>query len=83
MASLVVRKLDDDLVPLLKERAKRNGRSAEEEHREILRTTLRPPRTGKELWDSLRRYAPTSPEDEVELDWDTGVDNTPDYPDFR
>lgn len=83
MASLVVRKLDDDLVPLLKERAKRNGRSAEEEHREILRATLRAPRTGKELWDSLRRYAATSPEDEAELDWDTGVNNTPDYPDFR
>lgn len=83
MSSLVVRKLDDDLVPLLKERAKRNGRSAEEEHREILRATLRPSRSGKELWDSIRRYAAQSLEDDVELDWDTGVNNTPDFPDLR
>ena len=36
MASLIVRRLDEDLVRRLKERAAANGRSAEAEHRAIL-----------------------------------------------
>lgn len=40
MANLHVRNVDDDVVTRLKERAARNGRSAEAEHREILRTAL-------------------------------------------
>ena len=40
MAQLVVRQLDDDLVLALKRRAARSGRSAEAEHREILREAL-------------------------------------------
>ena len=40
MAQLVVRQLDDDLVLALKQRAARSGRSAEAEHREILREAL-------------------------------------------
>lgn len=40
MAQLIVRNLDPDLVQRLKERAARNGRSAEAEHREILRAAL-------------------------------------------
>jgi len=39
-ASLHVRNLDDDLVARLKRRAARHGRSAEAEHREILRQAL-------------------------------------------
>ena len=42
MASLHVRGLDDDLVARLKERAKAHNRSAEAEHREILRNALLP-----------------------------------------
>lgn len=38
--SLHVRNLDDDLIARLKRRAARHGRSAEAEHREILRTAL-------------------------------------------
>lgn len=38
--SLLVRNLDADLVRRLKRRASRNGRSAEAEHREILRQAL-------------------------------------------
>lgn len=51
MAQLIVRNLDDEIVQELKLRAARHGRSAEEEHREILRTALRPgPRSSlKEL----------------------------------
>jgi len=51
MAQLIVRNLEDEIVKELKLRAARHDRSAEEEHREILRDALRPgPRTSlKEL----------------------------------
>jgi len=42
MATLLVRELDDELVRLLKQRAKSHARSAEAEHRAILETALRP-----------------------------------------
>ena len=38
---LIVRNVDDGLVVALKRRATRHGRSAEAEHREILRDALR------------------------------------------
>ncbi len=44
MAQLVVRNLPDELVRALKQRAAKHDRSAEQEHREILRTALRGPR---------------------------------------
>jgi plasmid stability protein len=40
MASLHVRNVDDEIVVRLKERAVRNGRSAEAEHRALLREAL-------------------------------------------
>lgn len=40
MGQLIVRNLDDDLVRALKVRAARHGRSAEAEHRAILREAL-------------------------------------------
>lgn len=40
VANLHVRNLDDELVARLKRRAARHGRSAEAEHREILRQAL-------------------------------------------
>ena len=40
MAQLIVRDLDESLVKALRERAARNGRSAEAEHREILAMAL-------------------------------------------
>ena len=42
MAQLIVRNLDEDLVQRLKHRAAANGRSTEEEHRQLLRQVLRP-----------------------------------------
>jgi plasmid stability protein len=39
-SSLLVRNLDEDLIRRLKRRAGRHGRSAEAEHREILRRAL-------------------------------------------
>ena len=41
MAQLIVRNLEDEIVRALKLRATQHGRSAEEEHREILRAALR------------------------------------------
>jgi plasmid stability protein len=40
MAQLIVRDLEDDIVNRLKRRAAEHGRSAEAEHREILRKAL-------------------------------------------
>ena len=48
MASLIVRRLDDDLVRRLKARALAQGRSAEAEHRAILEAALRPGLSGRE-----------------------------------
>ena len=42
MAQLIVRNLEDAVVKALKMRAAENGRSAEEEHRELLRQALKP-----------------------------------------
>ncbi len=44
MANLVVRNLDDRIVRTLKQRAARHQRSAEAEHREILKQALLLPR---------------------------------------
>jgi antitoxin FitA len=42
--SLIVRNVDAEIVKLLKQKAARNGRSAEAEHRAILEAALRRPR---------------------------------------
>jgi plasmid stability protein len=42
MAQLIVRNIEDEVVRLLKLRAAEHGRSAEEEHRDILRSALKP-----------------------------------------
>ena len=49
MAQLIVRNIEEALVRELKLRAAQNGRSAEEEHREILRRALRPEYSGTSL----------------------------------
>jgi len=56
MASLHVRNVDDDLVTRLKERAAKHGRSAEAEHREILKAALpeSPEKTFDEMAAQLR-----------------------------
>lgn len=41
MAQMIVRQLDDDTKSKLERRARRHGRSTEEEVREILRTAVR------------------------------------------
>ena len=56
MAQLIVRNLDDELVACLKLRAAEHGRSAEAQHREILREALatEPRRSFKELATKVR-----------------------------
>ena len=44
MAQLIVRDIDEALVKMLRERAGRNGRSAEAEHRDILSKILGRPK---------------------------------------
>jgi plasmid stability protein len=55
MGQLIVRNVDDDLIRALKMRAARKRRSAQAEHREILREALAPRRKGKTLKDVLLR----------------------------
>ena len=57
MAQLVVRNLEEDLIIKLKKRAAENGRSAEAEHRDILRQALaeEPRRSFRELAAMLPR----------------------------
>jgi len=45
MGQLIVRNIEDDIVRALKRRAAKQGRSAEAEHREILREVLREEQT--------------------------------------
>lgn len=61
MASITVRNLDEGLKQRLRVRAAENGRSMEQEVREILKEALEtgetkptPPMTGKEWYDSIR-----------------------------
>jgi plasmid stability protein len=58
VAQLIVRNIEDDLVRELKLRAARNARSAEEEHRHILRHALRPEKPRS----SLKELISTMPE---------------------
>jgi antitoxin FitA len=62
MAQLIVRSIEEEVVEALKLRAARNGRSAEAEHRELLRTALlrRPTRTLKAHLEAM----PDAGEDE-------------------
>lgn len=52
MAQLIVRNLEEEIVRALKLRAAQSGRSAEEEHREILRRALGP-RSSRSFKDAL------------------------------
>ena len=49
MSQLIVRNLDPEIVRLLRERAAKHGRSAEAEHREILKQALTAPDDEKPL----------------------------------
>jgi len=57
MAQLLVRKIDDAVIKALRREAAKNGRSAEAEHREILRRHLLPGSKG-----SLKDHLLSMPE---------------------
>jgi antitoxin FitA len=69
MAQLIVRNLDAQLVARLKMRAAEHGRSAEAEHREILRQALaeEPKRSFKELAAQVRAKLGTRPQTPSEV----------------
>ena len=54
MAQLIVRKVEESVVRRLRERAARHGRSAEAEHREILRSALGPGTSGRSFKELLQ-----------------------------
>jgi antitoxin FitA len=58
MATLLVRKLEAELIERLRRRARAHGRSVEAEHREILRAALAPQLSGRELFELLRHGEP-------------------------
>jgi len=67
MAQLLVRKLDESLVALLKKRAAKSGRSTEEEHRLILREVLTGvPTAAGEI--SFKDYLVAGPQEELDLE---------------
>ena len=70
MAQLLVRDLDDALVAALRARAARNGRSAEAEHREILRAALAGTRRR-----SLAQVLAAMPDVGEDADFDRREDN--------
>lgn len=73
MAQLIVRNLPAALVRALKSRAGRNGRSAEAEHREILRQALLQPR-GRSLKSLLTEMPAVGRDADFERPRDFGRD---------
>jgi plasmid stability protein len=69
---LIVRDLDAELVRELKLRAARHGRSAEAEHREILRQALLPESPRKPFKDLLLAMPPVGEDSDFERIPDRG-----------
>jgi plasmid stability protein len=55
MGQLTVRKLDEEIIWRLKLRAAEHGRSAEAEHREILKQVLLPAAAAEDFWALAKR----------------------------
>jgi antitoxin FitA len=70
MGQLTVRKVDDEIIRRLKIRAAEHGRSAEAEHREILKQALLPTAAAEDFWalaDRLRKEGPKMPGDSADI----------------
>ena len=74
MNQLIVRNLEDEVVRELKIRAARHGRSAEAEHREILREALLPAQPKKTLKDLLLAMPDAGEDADFERSPDRGRD---------
>ena len=70
MARLVVRNIEERLVQELERRAALNGRSAEEEHRQILRCALGLESSGSHPKPSLKQLLSEMPESSDDLDFE-------------
>lgn len=70
---LIVRNLEEEVVYELKQRAARHGRSAEAEHREILRHALLPGKK-KSLKELLLEMPPVGEDSDFERNPDRGRD---------
>ena len=74
MAQLIVRNIDQDLVRELKVRAARHRRSAEEEHRQILKAALRPQHEPTGLKKLLLAIPDVGEDDDFTRERDLGRD---------
>lgn len=74
MNQLIVRNLEEEVVQALKIRAARHGRSAEAEHREILREALLPAKPRKTLKDLLLAMPAAGEDADFERSLDHGRD---------
>jgi len=72
VAQLIVRSVEDNLVRRLKLRAARNGRSAEAEHREILRLALLESETRTPFKSFLEELPADVPDEVLERTPDRG-----------
>ena len=82
MATLIVRKLDEEIVRRLKARAAAHGRSAEAEHRAILESALAPKMTGAEFWTALRGDGPYLDDDDSFFEALEAADQPAEAPDL-
>jgi plasmid stability protein len=71
---LIVRNLEEEVVRELKLRAARHGRSAEAEHREILREALLPEKSKRSLEDLLLAIPQVGEDADFERNPDLGRD---------
>lgn len=74
MTQLIVRNLDEEVVRELKLRAARHGRSAEAEHREILREALLPAHGKRPLKELLLAMPSVGDDADFERNPDSGRD---------
>ncbi len=74
MNQLIVRNLEEEVVQALKIRAARHGRSAEAEHREILREALLPAQPKKTLKNLLLAMPAAGEDADFERNPDHGRD---------
>ncbi len=72
MAQLIVRNIEDELVQELKVRAARNGQSAEEEHRQILRRALGSDHSGSSIKEMLEEMPDVGDDQDFERIQDRG-----------
>ena len=72
MAKLIVRNIEDELVEELELRASRNGQSAEEEHRQILRQALAPPSFSSSFKELLEQMPDVGIDEDFERSRDLG-----------